>query len=255
MKQTYHILNGDALREQLPKELAGDIIVARECLADGPVSAGSLKELFAVRAEFIATAYAGYSKAGYYEQTVPELEKIRQLPENAEVNLWFEDDLFCQVNLWFVLHLLKESGRSYSIFLIRPKPESTYGFGDMSSGELTTAFHHRSVIPLSDLQILGRLWQHYQREEHEALLRIGRQLSKSYPFLLPAIEAHTERLPDADTLGRPKQSLLRIMEELETEEFAPVFREFCRRETIYGFGDLQVKRLLDEIKAEFNPES
>jgi len=249
MKQIYHILNGDALKEQFPEKRAGDIIVARECLVDGPVAAGSLKELFAVRAEFITTDYAGYSEADYFGQTVPELEKIRQLPENAEVNLWFENDLFCQVNLWFVLHLLKESRRSHSIFLIRPKPGNTCGFGDMSPGELTTAFHNRAVIPRSDLHILNRLWRHYQKEEHEALLRIGRQLSQSYPFLLPAIEAHSDRMPVAGALGRPKQSLLRIMEELKTEEFAPVFREFCKRETIYGFGDLQVKRLFDEIKA------
>ncbi|GJM35445.1 MAG: hypothetical protein DHS20C18_44460 [Saprospiraceae bacterium] len=31
-------------------------------------------------------------------------------------------------------------------------------------------------------------------------------------------------------------------------EFAPVFRAFNKRGNIYGFGDLQVKRLFDEIK-------
>ena len=38
------------------------------------------------------------------------------------------------------------------------------------------------------------------------------------------------------------------MKELETEEFEPVFYEFCKRESIYGFGDLQVKKLIREIK-------
>ena len=47
--------------------------------------------------------------------------------------------------------------------------------------------------------------------------------------------------------GRPIQSLITIMKELDTEEFGPVFREFNKRESIYGFGDLQVKRLFDEI--------
>jgi hypothetical protein len=38
------------------------------------------------------------------------------------------------------------------------------------------------------------------------------------------------------------------MEDLETDEFGPVFKEFNKRESIYGFGDLQVKRIFDEIK-------
>ena len=62
------------------------------------------------------------------------------------------------------------------------------------------------------------------------------------------MKAHIERISTEENLGRPVQSLIQIMKELETEEFEPVFREFCIRESIYGFGDLQVKRLFDEIK-------
>lgn len=45
------------------------------------------------------------------------------------------------------------------------------------------------------------------------------------------------------------QALQQIIDELGTEEFTLVFREFCKREGIYGFGDLQVKRLYDELLA------
>ncbi len=38
------------------------------------------------------------------------------------------------------------------------------------------------------------------------------------------------------------------MEGLQTQNFGLIFREFCKREGIYGFGDLQVKRLLEEIQ-------
>jgi len=71
--------------------------------------------------------------------------------------------------------------------------------------------------------------------------------------MLPAIHAHLQRFPsetetNKEKLGRPKISLIQIMNELKSEEFAPVFREFSKRESIYGFGDLQVKRLFDEVK-------
>jgi hypothetical protein len=32
--------------------------------------------------------------------------------------------------------------------------------------------------------------------------------------------------------------------------FGTVFQEFCKRESIYGFGDLQVKRIFDEVVHE-----
>lgn len=37
MSKEYHVLNGEALRQQLPR-LEGEIIVFQECLVDGPVA-------------------------------------------------------------------------------------------------------------------------------------------------------------------------------------------------------------------------
>ena len=68
------------------------------------------------------------------------------------------------------------------------------------------------------------------------------------PFILTSAEAHIERIPINGELGRPSQSLIQVIEDLETDEFGPVFREFNKRESIYGYGDLQVKRIFDEIK-------
>ncbi|MEJ2006462.1 MAG: hypothetical protein P8X57_16220 [Cyclobacteriaceae bacterium] len=55
----YHILNGDSLKAQFPKDIDGEIIVARECLVDGEVQSDDLKELFKIRASFITSTYSG----------------------------------------------------------------------------------------------------------------------------------------------------------------------------------------------------
>ena len=113
----YHILNGDALKEQFPKDIDGEVIVARECLVDGDVHGGSLEELFATRARYLSKHYKEVSEAYYYEHTVPEIKKITEIPAGSEVNLWFEDDLFCQVNFWFVLHTLMSHANNLTIYL------------------------------------------------------------------------------------------------------------------------------------------
>jgi len=245
MRKQYHILNGDSLKEQFPKNIQGEILVARECLVDGNVKGNSLSDFFKVRAEFISNNYDGYKEQDYFEKTVPEFHKIQNIPDNVDINLWFEDDLFCQVNFWFVINLLSKSHQNNHFFLIRPKAHSQYGFGGLNKSELVSIYESR--LKLTELNKLAILWECYQINDTEKLIKTSRELKNAYPFILTAAEAHIERIPTNGELGRPSQSLIQIIEDLETDEFGPVFREFNKRESIYGFGDLQVKRLLDEI--------
>ena len=246
MRKQYHILNGDSLKDQFPEIISGEIIIARECLVDGNVKGNNLIEFFKTRAKFISNNYNGYNEQGYFETTVPEFEKMQNIPDNVDINLWFEDDLFCQVNLWFVINLLSKSHQNNQIFLIRPNSHTKYGFGGLNTSELISIYKNR--LELTEFDKLVSLWESYQINDTEKLIKTSRQLKNTYPYIFTAVAAHIERIPTNDNIGRPSKSLIRIMDELQTVEFAPIFREFCERENIYGFGDLQVKRLFDEIK-------
>ncbi|WP_187696398.1 DUF1835 domain-containing protein, partial [Xanthovirga aplysinae] len=226
----------------------GEKIVARECLVDGNVQGRKLEEFFTNRARFISSTYKGYTEQDYYQKTLPEFDKIQQIPTESEINLWFEDDLFCQVNFWFVLHLLNQSNKDYLLYLVRPKVANEYGFGGMKESELISAYENRSRISALEFQQLAKLWRLYQENKHSQMLELAITLKDRFPFLHPAIKAHIDRIPRKGQLGRPKEVLLQIMNELKTDQFGPIFKVFCKRESIYGFGDLQVKRLLDELK-------
>lgn len=248
----YHILNGDALKEQFPKQIPGETFIMRECLVDGAVDGIELQELFATRAKFISTNYEGAKESDYYQRSVTEFEKMQAIPDSSAIYLWFEEDLFCQVNLWFVINLLNRTEQNHTLFLIRPKAGSEYSFADMNESELTTAFENRTKIEQSEAETVGKLWELYQKEECETMLEIGKKLAQKFPFFLPAIQAHIDRLPKNGNPGRPAQSVLKIMDELKTEEFEPIFREFRKRESIYGFGDLQVKRIVDQVMSKIS---
>lgn len=247
MKKQYHILNGDALKEQLPPSIEGEIIVARECLVDGSVKGKSLDELYETRARFLASAYGLSSKAEYYEKGVVEFEKIIGITDDADINLWFEDDLFCQINFWFTANLLYQSDQQNPIYLIRPKEHSRYGFGGLNGEELQDAFENRILI--TELDEIAGLWMLYQQNELEQLRKTAVALKPKYPFIIPAVMAHLDRIPTEGNPGRPIQAIIQIMNEFQTEDFGKIFQEFCARESIYGFGDLQVKRLVDQIKS------
>lgn len=247
MKNQYHILNGDCLKEQFPNSIIGEKIIARLCLVDGNVNAETTNELLKIRAKFISENYGDYTEQDYFTKTVTEIEKIQNIPGNTEINLWFEDDLFCQVNFWFVINLLFESRKTQSIFLVRPKENSEYSFGRMNKDELVKSYETRVKIESFELNELKKIWKLYQQDNCTEMFEIAKKIDAKFPFLIPAIQAHEDRIPINRNLGRPKQSLIQIMDDLKTENFGEVFGEFCKREGIYGFGDLQVKRMYDEI--------
>ncbi len=244
MKKQVHILNGDALKQQLPKAIKGEVIIARECLVDGNIDGNNLEELFATRAKFISQNYGGTEQV-YYEKAVSEFHNMLEIDDHSDINLWFEDDLFCQVNFWFVVHLLMKRNASNSIFLVRPQTHTQYGFGGLNDSELISNYKNR--LSLTQLDAIASLWESYQNSNTKELTATALELKNKYPFILTAVNAHIQRLSTNGNLGRPKDTLIKIMKDIGTKEFKVVFKEFNKREAIYGFGDLQVKRLYDEI--------
>jgi len=241
-----HILNGDSLAERFPESIEGEQIVARECLVDGDVHGETLEEFFKNRAQFLYQAY-DIPTQEYEQKTLPEFEKIKNLGADDEVNLWFEDDLFCQTNLWFTVSLLRKYTPVKSISLVRPEDNIRYGFAGLDEAGLIQAFIDKISLSDSMLTDLSNLWKNYQSTNTEEMHSIAQ--SSELSFLNEAVKAYIDSIPSNGNPGRPKRTLKAIMDKVGSEKFGPVFQEFNKSEGIYGFGDLQVKRMFDELKS------
>ncbi len=245
MHKAFHILNGDALRERFPSAIGGELIVARECLSDGPVKSDGLQGLFQLRAHFLTNGYGEGTTIDYKKGTVGEFERMMRIPEGSMVTLWFEDDLFCQVNFWFCVFLLSQHTANCSLYLARPESHTRYGFGGLSPAQLLAAFRQKKHIKAPGQ--IARLWEQYSAGALQQLLAMAREIKADFPFIETAVEAYLDSLPSPGDPGRPTRALRAIMEELGTTELGPVFLAFCEREPVYGFGDLQVERLIGQI--------
>mgnify|MGYP001822201408 FL=1 len=239
-----HVLNGDALLDLFPESISGERLVMRECMIEGPVNGNSMNSFYRDRMEFLKIEYKATEET-YQSRTLSQFEKLAGLPDDHDINLWFEQDLFCQANLWFVCAYLKRHKKANRIYLVMPRSFSSYGFSALDSKELNWLYKDRK--PFLHVEEFAALWELYRFDKNDELWDLTLELSKTYPFLKEAVQAHLDRLRTADSLGRPINSLIRIIKDLETKEFGPVFKEFCTREGIYGFGDSQVKRFFDEI--------
>ncbi len=58
-----------------------------------------------------------------------------------------------------------------------------------------------------------------------------------------AIQARKDQLA-----GKPEDLIREIIRKSGAKSFGPIFREFHDKHAIYGFGDLQVKRLYDAVQ-------
>ncbi|WP_111670297.1 DUF1835 domain-containing protein [Algoriphagus litoralis] len=242
----FHVLNGDALAKIFPETIPGDRIIFRECLVDGPVNPTPTQELWEVRAEFIQKNYPDATEIDYRTHSYEEILKIKSIPDDAKIYLWFEEDLFCQVNLWFILNYLKT--HPAEVFLVLPYPDSPYHFSTLSGKELELAFHKKShSLSVREREVLGNLWLHFQNDNVFGALQIAQLFIERFPFIKPAVEAWRDMIPVGDFLGKPKETLIEISQKLQTKDFSAIFQEFQKHLPEYGFGDLQVKKMCLEL--------
>jgi hypothetical protein len=246
MTMGYHILNGDCLAETFKGAgLPGDVIVCREALVEGPVNAGTEERFWAARALYLARG-SGAEQDFYLQSVKTEFDKISSIDPANGVYLWFEHDLFCQVNYWFTIDRLVRRGCT-NVFRVLPQSLTDgnwEGFGQHSPADLATCFAKRVKFSKGDFTLGANLWRAYREGDHTGLAIYSRSLSPCFPRLEEVCKAEVERKRHA----RPQRALQEIMSNGYTS-FSDIFHQFSKREGIYGFGDAQVDHMLRNLRA------
>jgi len=235
-----HIINGDFLADDLKKtSIEGEIIVCREALVSGDLKGDSLEAFWKTRAQSIAEDY-NVSPKSYYEKSVSEFEKILNIPEGSEINLWFEDDLFCQVNLWFCVSLLSKI-KNLKIYRIFPKLDIENpwkGFADSDKLDLEKCFESKVLFNEKDIELAENLWKAYQINDINSLKQLSENPSNCFHFLNEVIDAYINVKPEEFIKNKIENGLT---------DFDSIFKKFQKELGIFGFGDLQVKKIMRKL--------
>jgi len=204
-----HVLNGDALAEKFTIE--GEVVVCREALIEVPMQAASIEEFWKFRAAYLSENLAAQMQF-YFDNVKTEFEKLKSFQNATAFNLWFEHDLFCQVNMWFLLSYLKSIGSGISVCRVMPPSGGNQlwsGFGFMEEGDLNKCFGQRIKFTAKDLVLGACLWDAYQQNDMKALKNLSQTVSPVFPLLQEICHAHVQRFPDKG-LGRPQNKLKHI---------------------------------------------
>lgn len=236
----YHVLPGDAQVETFKKtNIEGEIIVCREALIEGDISAENLEDFWQIRENYLSKTYPN-NEISYKKDVRAEFEKLSNVSANDEVNLWFEYELFCQANFWFCLALLSEKDAEiYRVApVVRDENDLWKGFGNLSENDLEKCFEQRIKLTKEDVLLGREIWKSFIFKSFDL---IDFEKAGNFPHLKEVCEAASE------IESRPEARMREILETGETD-FDKAFEEFRKTEAIYGFGDAQVRKIYDRFK-------
>lgn len=232
-----HVLNGDCLKNKFPNDIEGELIVWRECLFSGPVSESNF---FENRKAFIHESF-GENEADYDKKVISEFKKIEEIQESSNVYFWFEDDLFCQVNFWFLLSKIDfEKQNLFAVFpIIKGENKRWKGFGNSAEQDLKKSFKNTKKISAENFRLGKQLWKAFSENNLKILNELSFQNSIIFRELKNVINANENRFD-----GNLDKILLDLKSKHAT--FEALFQEFNEKYGVYGFGDSQVQELIKQ---------
>lgn len=240
-----HIHNGGSTANTL-KEFGfpGEHRAFQEVLMAGPTPRGlSPVEWQETRAKFLADAYE--LKHDYCLNSLLEQEaNLRGFAAHHETILWFEHDLFCQINLIYLLDWFSKQSRGnsrLSLICIGEFPgiDDFRGLGQLTGDQLASLFESRHEVTDAEMKIAARAWAAYCSPNPQEITHLLNQDTSPMPFLGNALHLHLMRFPSlTNGLGRIEQRALEMLAK-GAIGFKSLFPAFGQTEPSYGMGDLQ----------------
>jgi hypothetical protein len=177
-----------------------------------------------VRADFLSGS--GWGRSSTILSSLERRDRLlrRALRDGRHVVLWFEHDLYDQLQLLDVLALAQGFVESLEAIVVDtfPGKPSFRGLGELSPEELETLWPERRAVTAETLAAAGAAWDAFRAPEPSALAGLAGRRSEELPFLPAALRRLLEELPaPADGLsGTERRALRAIADGARTPAFA-----------------------------------
>jgi hypothetical protein len=200
-----HVTNGDSTVPGIAGTgVGGDVVPWRDALHEGPLPADAdASGVRAARARFLADCGWGDADAIEAEMRARDERLATALRRDEVVVLWFEHDLYDQLQL---LQILDGEGEEVDTIL------TDRFLGGMEVDELAALWPGRAPLRAEQLA-LGRLaWEAVRAPGPEGIEALLTTHTAALPHLGPALRRLLEELPAAgDGLGRTERQALEAL--------------------------------------------
>ncbi len=258
MTSQLHITNGDRLTERLKAlHLKGDVITWREMLCEGKTLTNVGSENFwKTRFEFLNKNYK-VSKSWFIEKTLKEYRSLCNHKQQDHIVLWFEYDLFCQVNMLAVLSWLKANRKYAEVSLVCSGKEDDsnrlFGLNELNEEQLLKLYENRTILTQDDIEYADYVWQLYCSDNPIRLENLMDFDNYQFDYLSDAIKSHLHRFPSIKNgLNEMENNILRLALETKPTSKKSFLSTLLKNQGSLGFGDTQYERALTRLKPLFS---
>lgn len=249
--QRLNITNGDVAVGSLSDAgIEGKIIAWRDVLHEGPVDASlPLDELSRQRARFIAGN--NWDDFAHVSGNFVERDRmIQHLDYFDEVVLWFEDDLYDQLQLIQLLDFFSNgAAQSKRISLI-----VVDGYiPPLAADDLRRLDEERPTVKREQFDLAKRAWQAFGSSDPTRIERILQESTSALPYLARALTRHLEEFPSTvNGLSRSEGEALTAIRDGHATPVA-AFLEVAKKQESIFLGDLVFYSYLERLSGKEHP--
>ena len=256
MTEFLHVANGTSTTMTIEAAgMPGAVSIWADPLHDGPVP-GNLTDdgLVEVRARHLADPDDPASLSGTIEGLHAWRRVIAAHDAYRELVLWYEHDLFDQLNLIQLLAWIRRnlpSAKPVSLICIDSFPgrPAFKGLGELTTSELAPLLDIRRPVTDAQYELAGAAWHSFGEPTPEPLDRLCHTDTSALPFLGAALGRFLQEYPwTTDGLSRRERRLLELSREGPLS-LASAFPEFDRGETAFYVSDTSLSDTADELVA------
>lgn len=243
-----HITNGDSVVGTFRQvRFPGSYLSWKDVLHDGPVpQTTTLSELSDVRAQALASfGWGDYEdiRAGFAARD----KMLEESGKHEEIVLWFEHDLYDQLQLLQLLDWFGSKGNGpakLSLIQVNSYPgvKPFYGLGQLSGPQLARLFPTRANVTSAHLSAAREAWQAFCADDPMALLGLAEQRSPALPFLAAALQRFLQEYPwTSDGLSRTERQILQAVASGRRRREEIYFESRRQEEVPWGDGSVYLR--------------
>lgn len=245
MENILNITNGDcAVKVMQQAGIAGVFLPWQDVLHNGPVPAKLiLTELSRIRAQFLADC--GWGKfTEIHQDFIDRDSQLKAFNRYDKVILWFEHDLYDQLQILQILDWLNENPATNTELSIICTDQY---LGMQTPDELLALQQFEQAITKAQLQLASRAWAAFRANTPEKWAALLKSDTSTLPFLQGAITRLLEEFPDTFSgLSRTAQKALEIIS-LADKRPEEVFQLYQETEQRKFLGDASFWLILNEF--------
>jgi hypothetical protein len=235
-----HITNGDCAAAKLRQFLDDPVILAADVLHDGPAPLVEDDAWYAIRSQFLGGSPDRAS--AIRDELAAADRQLDAASDEDEIVLWFEHDLFDQLNLIRTLDRIARRGRRRRpvrlICIDRfPGVDRFVGLGQLDPRQLSTLVAHKMAVTDAQLDLASRAWTAFRAPDPSALAQLAETRPPELPFLGDALVRFLAEYPSTTSgLSRTAQHALDVLA-AGPHDAAVLFEQVQAREERPFMGD------------------